>query len=149
MNTILKAIGALCIMAYITGLVSNMVEINQTQKAIRLVCTIYIISSLVVRIPNTKYLEVNNMLNYSNESVSDNTFDYIIDKTEKIVENDIEKVLDENFISYTNVNVHIHKQSEGIDISDVTIYGVSDKDQSLVLQIISSVTNEEKIIFGD
>ena len=149
MNTIFKAIGTLCIIAYITGLVSNMVEINHTQKAIRLVCAIYIISSLFIYSPKNEYREIDTTIDYNQSSVQNDTFDYIIQKTEKTVEDDIKKALDENFISYTDVKVHIYKQSEGIDISDITIYGVSDEDQNLALQSIGNVTSEEKIIFGD
>lgn len=149
MDGIFKAIGTLCIIAYITGLVSNMVEINHTQKAIRLVCAIYIISSLVIYNPKNEYREIDTVIYYDETSIQNDTFDYIIQKTEKNIEDDIKKALDKNFISYTGVKVHIYKQSEGIDISDITVYGVSDENQNLALQSIGNITSEEKIIFGD
>ena len=146
MENILKATSTLCILAYITGLVSNMVNINHTQKSIRLVCALYIISSLTFNKPsyNSDY---NYFPEIENTTIKNDAVEFVISETENSMETSIKNELTSKNISYTDVVVHIHKQSDRLEIQDICIYGTNEYDKNDAINLLSIYT--DNIIFGE
>lgn len=149
MESIFKVIGTLCITAYIVGLVSNMTEVNDTGKAVRLVCVLVILSSFLTK-GEIEEITYNNIFEtYSNVDIQMSTVEYIMESVKENIENEIKKELDEKNICYTDVFVHIYKQSNKFKIEKIIIYGVNSREKQYASEIINNIAENENIIYGD
>ena len=144
MESIHKTIGLLCITGYITGILSEFVPSGYTRKAIRLTIAVYIIASVFIPLGTTfDWLD----FQFSDtEDYSGYAENYVIEKAGNQLESTISQTLSDKNISYNQIDVHIHKQSEGLQIENIYIYGVDVNQKAAVQNILSSYGN---IIFGD
>ena len=58
----------------------------------------------------------------------------------------IAQTLKSKKISYNRIEVHIHKQSEGLQIDSINIYGVDNTQKNMVKELLSDYGN---LLFGD
>ena len=144
MNTVYKIVGSICITTYVLGLVTNLVDLNYTQKAVKLTFALYFLT--VVLIP-LKDIDVNfDEIKYATQNVQNNAEDYVIHSSEQRLENCVKQILDKENISYSDVNVHINEQSDGIYLDYIKIYGVNEKSRAKVEDILEL---QGEIIFGE
>lgn len=145
MDTVFKFTGSLCTTVYILGLLFNLTDISYTQKTIRLTIAVYIIVNILMPLKNLE-------LNFDfTDSISDSTIeisaeDYVISQAEKNMKQSIISQLNDKNISYSDISVHINKQSNSVYIDNIVFYGISDDDMQIVNQLFE---NQGTIIFGD
>ncbi|MBR4036480.1 MAG: hypothetical protein IKJ05_07110 [Oscillospiraceae bacterium] len=144
MDTLYKIIGILCVVSYITGILFNISHSAYTEKALKLTLAIYVISAITVPV---KKLEIYSYINNNEElSYSQQAADYIKNRAQKIIEDNISAKLNEKRIAYNYVDVHINEESEIFQIDNICIYGVSMDQQMLAENVLQL---DEKIVFGD
>lgn len=150
MDYIVKRIGSLCIIAYITGILLNLAPVSAVQKSVRLVGALYIITAVFVPLGNITAddFDIETVETGSVYTVRQ-SIDYIIERAAQQIENDIKHLLDEKNISYDSINAHIYKQSDMIYIDSIHVAGVKPEQQSSAAMVISAVVDKDKIIFGD
>lgn len=145
MDTVFKFTGSLCTTVYILGLLFNLTDISYTQKTIRLTIAVYIIVNILMPLKNLE-------LNFDfTDSISDSTIeisaeDYVISQAEKNMKQSIISQLNDKNISYSDISVHINKQSNSVYIDNIVFYGLADNDKQIVNQLFE---NQGTIIFGD
>ncbi len=145
MDVLLKSIGMLCTLGYVTGLLINLTPANHTQKAIRLVAVLYILSSVLYPLQSIsldfEYLDTENY------DIKTDAQDYVIEQSAYKIKNIILQRLNEKNISYTDIIVHINKQNDGLQISGISLYGIAEKEQTA--NLLQDITTADKINFGD
>ena len=145
MDTVLKFTGSLCTTVYILGLLFNLTDISYTQKTIRLTIAVYIIVNILMPLKNLE-------LNFDfTDSISDFTIeisaeDYVISQAERNMKQSIISQLNDKNISYSDISVHINKQSNSVYIDNIVFYGLADNDKQIINQLFE---NHGTIIFGD
>jgi len=144
MESLYRTIGLLCITGYITGILSEFIPSGYTRKAIRLTVVIYIITSLFI--PLEDFTGLYNFQYNDTEDYSVYAENYVIEKAAEELERTISRSLTDKNISYNQIDVHIHKQSEGLQIESIYIYGVDNIQKPYVESILASYDN---LIFGD
>ena len=148
MESIFKIIGTLCLCGYITGLLMNFTTVTYTQKAVRLVCALYIITTVIMPIGTADF-------DFSAEEFAEKSAlqqqaeEYVLSTAEDNMENDIKNLLDVKNISYTQLNVHINKQKDSLAVGSVEIYGINTSDRQKVIQLLENTVSQDKILFGD
>ena len=147
MNGLLKAAGVLCLCGYITGIVTNLIPLNQMEKSVRLVTVLYIISVVFSqKIEYSKFLYVD--LN-DRETISQSADTYVIEMAEAELENNIAEILNEKNIAYSEVSVHINKQTDKIQIDKVYIYGSDSDNYRNAKAVLSDILPQECIVQGE
>ena len=144
MSAIYKIVGSICITTYILGLVANLVDLNYTQKAVKLVFTLYFLMVILIPLKDVDF-DIGEMI-YEIQNVQTNSENYIISSTIQRIENDVKQALDKENISYSDVYVHIDKQSDGIYLDYIKICGANEGNYSDIRNVIGS---QGKIIFGE
>lgn len=145
MDTVFKFTGSLCTTVYILGLLFNLTDISYTQKTIRLTIAVYIIVNILMPLKNLE-------LNFDfTDSISDFTIeisaeDYVISQAERNMKQSIISQLNDKNISYSDISVHINKQSNSVYVDNIVFYGLADNDKQIVNQLFE---NHGTIIFGD
>ncbi len=145
MESIYKSVGILCMYAYITGIVCNLSGVNSNGKYLKLICSLYIIIvafspvsgiEFSFEYPGTVQIET-----------SDTADEYVIKQAVTNIENIICERLNKENISYSFVKVHIHKQTAGLSISQVDIYGSGNNEKDRIINLLDDITSKEKIKF--
>ena len=137
MDTVFKFTGSLCTTVYILGLLFNLTDISYTQKTIRLTIAVYIIVNILMPLKNLE-------LNFDfTDSISDSTIeisaeDYVISQAEKNMKQSIISQLNDKNISYSDISVHINKQSNSVYIDNIVFYGLADNDKQIVNQLFEN-----------
>lgn len=144
MELLYKFIGVLCLTGYISGVLSEFIPAEYTRKTIRLTVAIYIISNFFILFGNSYNLI--KIQNVDSEDYSIEAENYVIESSEKELEKFIAQTLKSKKISYNRIEVHIHKQSEGLQIDSINIYGVDDTQKNMVKELLSDYGN---LLFGD
>ncbi len=142
---IIKFIGTLSVIGYILGILYNFVDFSYTQKAIRLTAALYIITALISPLEYSDFnididslqLEV-----YSRQE----SVEFVLESAAAQLEQKIKNILDEKNIAYTDISVHINKQSEKISVDYIEIYGVLPGDKKLISGYLSDIGT---VVFGD
>ncbi len=147
MDRIIKAIGVLCMCGYITGLLVQFVPVNKTEKSIRLVVTLYIISVVLSPVSFESGYEGTVIPDIS--TVQADSSIYVIDALETETEKILSERLQEKNICYTGLNVHINKQTDKLYIDNILIYGADSENMEKARAALSDVLSSEKIISGD
>ena len=145
MNSIFKITGSLCTMVYILGLLCNLTDITYTQKTIRLTIAVYIIVSVLIPMKNMDF-DFKFSENINLADVNADIEEYVVLHAETNLRQSIINELDNKKISYSDVLVHINKQSNSVYVDSIEFYGISDNDKHLISQLFE---NEGKIIYGD
>ena len=144
MSTIYKIVGSICITTYILGLVTNLVDLNYTQKAVKLTFALYFLTVVLIPLKDVDF-DFGEM-RYEVQLIQSNAEEYIIYSAAQQIENVVEQALDNGKIAYSDVYVHIDEQSEGISLDYIKISGTSESNHSEIRDIIGS---QGKIIFGE
>ena len=145
MENLYRSAGVLCIIGYISGLMLNLVNTTQTQKAIRLVTALYIIS---VTFTGFDYVEPLKFAEIEDVVVKREAADEeIINYAAEYLCNDIENLLYEKNIDYDDVTVHINKQTGKAEISEITIYGAENESKDEILFLLSDTYKQDIIKF--
>ena len=144
MSAIYKLVGSICITTYILGLMTNLVDLNYTQKAVKLAFALYFLT--VVLIP-LKEINIDfGEIKYVTRSVQNDAGNYIISAAAQQIEKDVKNALDKENIAYSDVYVHIDEQSEYISLDYIKISGTDETNHSEIRDMIGS---QGKIIFGE
>ena len=141
-SMILKSVGAFFILCYVLGVVTTGLSLNKTEKALRIVCSLYIIFTCLTTGENLK-----------NTNMSLPATDlYSADLRQSDITNMAEenlKILNENSLSYNSVQVHIFKQNEEMKIGEVIIGGANVAEKEIIESCISPVIDDGVLIFED
>ena len=144
MELLYKFIGVLCLTGYISGVLGEFIPAEYTRKTIRLTVAIYIISNLFILFGNSyNLLKIQNV---DSEDYSIEAENYVIESSEKELGKFIAQTLKSKKISYNRIEVHIYKQSEGLQIDSINIYGVDNTQKNMVKELLSDYGN---LLFGD
>ena len=141
METIFKIIGSLCTIAYILGVLSDVLNIDYTQKAVRLTFALFLVTNVFIPLDkiDLNLLEFNIPIKESNADI------YVLQNAEQIIEKRISSQLDIKDIDYSDVDVHINKETDKVYIDYIKIYGASGE----TYQYIENMFEEGTIIFED
>ena len=144
METLQKIIGILCITGYVTGLLSEFIPAAYVNKAIRLTVALYIISNAII--PLNNLFDIFEISITESVAYSDEVEIFIIENTEKELEKKISQELDNKNISYYDVDVNIHKQSESLQIEKINVYGIADNQKAEAEKVLAYYEN---VVIGD
>lgn len=144
---ILKSVGAFFILCYVLGVVTAGLNLGKTEKALHIVCSLYIIFTCLTTGKNLQNIDLS-LPAVDLYSASRRQND-IIDMTEENLRIKIEKILNENSLSYNSVQVHIFKQNEEMKIGEVIIGGASRDEKEKIKSCISPVIDDGVLIFED
>lgn len=146
-SMILKSVGAFFILCYVLGVVTTGLSLNKTEKALRIVCSLYIIFTCLTTGEN---LKITNMSLPETDLYSvDLRQSDITNMAEENLKTKIEKILNENSLSYNSVRVHIFKQNEEMKIGEVIIGGANGAEKEIIESCISPVIDDGVLIFED
>ena len=146
-SMILKSVGAFFILCYVLGVVTTGLSLNKTEKALRIVCSLYIIFTCLTTGENLK--NTNMSLPATDLYSVDLRQSDITNMAEENLKTKIEKILDENSLSYNSVRVHIFKQNEEMKIGEVIIGGANEAEKEIIESCISPVIDDGVLIFED
>lgn len=144
---VLKSVGAFFILCYVLGVVTTGLSLNKTEKALRIVCSLYIIFTCLTTGENLKNTNMS-LLETDLYSVDLRQSD-ITNMAEENLKTKIEKILNENSLSYNSVRVHIFKQNEEMKIGEVIIGGANEAEKEIIESCISPVIDDGVLIFED
>ena len=144
---ILKSVGAFFILCYVLGVVTTGLSLNKTEKALRIVCSLYIIFTCLTTGENLK--NTNMSLPATDFYSVDLRQSDITNMAEENLKTKIEKILNENSLSYNSVQVHIFKQNEEMKIGEVIIGGANVAEKEIIESCISPVIDDGVLIFED
>lgn len=143
-ETIFKITGSLCITVYILGLLSNLVNINYTHRAIKLTFALFLITNVFVPLQNIRFdfsdFKINEETNHINSA------EKILDAASNSIEQDIKSKLDANNVTYSDIEVHINNQEDGVYLDYIKIAGANTDSHSYIRRLLE---NEGPIIFED
>lgn len=143
----LKSVGAFFILCYVLGVVTTGLSLNKTEKALRIVCSLYIIFTCLTTGENLK--NTNMSLPETDLYSVDLRQSDITNMAEENLKTKIEKILNENSLSYNSVRVHIFKQNEEMKIGEVIIGGANEAEKEIIESCISPVIDDGVLIFED
>ncbi len=146
-SMVLKSIGAFFILCYVLGVVTTGLSLNKTEKALRIVCSLYIIFTCLTTGENLK--NTNMSLPATDLYSADLRQSDITNMAEENLKTKIEKILNENSLSYNSVRVHIFKQNEEMKIGEVIIGGANEAEKEIIESCISPVIDDGVLIFED
>ena len=146
-SMILKSVGAFFILCYVLGVVTPGLSLNKTEKAFRIVCSLYIIFTCLTTGENLK--NTNMSLPATDLYSADLRQSDITNMAEENLKTKIEKILNENSLSYNSVRVHIFKQNEEMKIGEVIICGANVAEKEIIESCISPVIDDGVLIFDD
>lgn len=146
-SMILKSVGAFFILCYVLGVVTTGLSLNKTEKALRIVCSLYIIFTCLTTGENLK--NTNMSLPATDFYSVDLRQSDITNMAEENLKTKIEKILNENSLSYNSVRVHIFKQNEEMKIGEVIIGGANVAEKEIIESCISPVIDDGVLIFED
>lgn len=146
-SMILKSVGAFFILCYVLGVVTTGLSLNKTEKALRIVCSLYIIFTCLTTGENLK--NTNMSLPATDFYSVDLRQSDITNMAEENLKTKIEKILNENSLSYNSVQVHIFKQNEEMKIGEVIIGGANVAEKEIIESCISPVIDDGVLIFED
>ncbi|MBQ8603328.1 MAG: hypothetical protein IJ410_00595 [Oscillospiraceae bacterium] len=147
MNNFFRIAGVLCLCGYVTGILTYFIPINQTEKSVRLVIILYIISvafNQELNLPSFSGIDFPDETQISAEADS-----YVIEMAEENLENTVKERLSEKNISYTELDVHINKQTDKLFIDKIYIYGADNINIEKAKSALSDILSQESIISGD
>ena len=144
---VLKSVGAFFILCYVLGVVTTGLNLNKTEKALRIVCSLYIIFTCLTTGENLK--NTNMSLPEMDLYSVDLRQSDITNMAEENLKTKIEKILNENSLSYNSVRVHIFKQNEEMKIGEVIIGGANEAEKEIIESCISPVIDDGVLIFED
>lgn len=146
-SMVLKSVGAFFILCYVLGVVTTGLSLNKTEKALRIVCSLYIIFTCLTTGENLK--NTNMSLPATDFYSVDLRQSDITNMAEENLKTKIEKILNENSLSYNSVQVHIFKQNEEMKIGEVIIGGANVAEKEIIESCISPVIDDGVLIFED
>lgn len=146
-SMVLKSVGAFFILCYVLGVVTTGLSLNKTEKALRIVCSLYIIFTCLTTGENLK--NTNMSLPATDLYSADLRQSDITNMAEENLKTKIEKILNENSLSYNSVRVHIFKQNEEMKIGEVIIGGANEAEKEIIESCISPVIDDGVLIFED
>ena len=146
-SMVLKSVGAFFILCYVLGVVTTGLSLNKTEKALRIVCSLYIIFTCLTTGENLK--NTNMSLPATDLYSADLRQSDITNMAEENLKTKIEKILNENSLSYNSVQVHIFKQNEQMKIGEVIIGGANVAEKEIIESCISPVIDDGVLIFED
>ena len=146
-SMVLKSVGAFFILCYVLGVVTTVLNLNKTEKALRIVCSLYIIFTCLTTGENLK--NTNMSLPATDLYSVDLRQSDITNMAEENLKTKIEKILNENSLSYNSVRVHIFKQNEEMKIGEVIIGGANEAEKEIIESCISPVIDDGVLIFED
>ena len=146
-SMVLKSVGAFFILCYVLGVVTTGLNLNKTEKALRIVCSLYIIFTCLTTGENLK--NTNMSLPATDLYSADLRQSDITNMAEENLKTKIEKILNENSLSYNSVRVHIFKQKEEMKIGEVIIGGANEAEKEIIESCISPVIDDGVLIFED
>ena len=146
-SMILKSVGAFFILCYVLGVVTTGLSLTKTEKALRIVCSLYIIFTCLTTGENLK--NTNMSLPATDLYSVDLRQSDITNMAEENLKTKIEKILNENSLSYNSVQVHIFKQNEEMKIGEVIIGGANEAEKEIIESCISPVIDDGVLIFED
>ena len=146
-SMILKSVGAFFILCYVLGVVTTGLSLNKTEKALRIVCSLYIIFTCLTT--GEKLKNTNMSLPATDLYSVDLRQSDITNMAEENLKTKIEKILNENSLSYNSVRVHIFKQNEEMKIGEVIIGGANEAEKEIIESCISPVIDDGVLIFED
>lgn len=146
-SMVLKSVGAFFILCYVLGVVTTGLSLNKTEKALRIVCSLYIIFTCLTTGENLK--NTNMSLPAMDLYSADLRQSDITNMAEENLKTKIEKILNENSLSYNSVRVHIFKQNEEMKIGEVIIGGANEAEKEIIESCISPVIDDGVLIFED
>ena len=146
-SMILKSVGAFFILCYVLGVVTTGLSLNKTEKALRIVCSLYIIFTCLTTGENLK--NTNMSLPETDLYSVDLRQSDITNMAEENLKTKIEKILNENSLSYNSARVHIFKQNEEMKIGEVIIGGANGAEKEIIESCISPVIDDGVLIFED
>ena len=144
MEIIFKITGSLCITVYILGLLSNLVNINYTHRAIKLTFALFLITNVFLPLKNTTIDFTDLKLNEEVNTVD--LSDKIIDAATDSMEKNLKSILDTNNVTYSDLSVHINNQEDGVYVDYIRVYGADTENYSYIRSLLK---NEGQVIFGD
>ena len=146
-SMVLKSVGAFFILCYVLGVVTTGLSLSKTEKALRIVCSLYIIFTCLTTGENLK--NTNMSLPATDLYSADLRQTDITNMAEENLKTKIEKILNENSLSYNSVRVHIFKQNEEMKIGEVIIGGANGAEKEIIESCISPVIDDGVLIFED
>ena len=146
-SMVLKSVGAFFILCYVLGVVTTGLSLNKTEKALRIVCSLYTIFTCLTTGENLK--NTNMSLPATDLYSADLRQSDITNMAEENLKTKIEKILNENSLSYNSVRVHIFKQNEEMKIGEVIIGGANVAEKEIIESCISPVIDDGVLIFED
>lgn len=144
METIFKIIGSVCITTYILGLLSNLVDMNYTHRAVKLTFALYFLTAVLLPSKEIKFnIPKLDDVTYSTQTDAQ---EYVFTLASQQMEEDIKQILTSQDIDYSEVYVHINKEGSGTYIDYIKIIGVDEPKHKYVE---SNLNGYGKIIFGE
>ena len=146
MERIFEIAGRLCILGFATGIITWFIPEGKTEKILRLVVTLYIIMALFTVERSNGIFSIGNDIGKYEIPVG-NTEKYIADALAEQTKQIISEKLSEKNICYTDIDVHINKQTDKFAIDHIVVYGADNIEK--LKEELADVLSGEKIISGD
>lgn len=144
MNSLFKIAGSICITTYILGLLTNLVDLNYTQKSVKLTFALYFLTAVLIPLKDMEYnLPI---VAYMEQEYQSDAYDYIFSNVQMQVENEISNILTAENIAYTDLLVNITTDSSGTYIDCIQINGAREVDYRHIKSLLNGYG---KIIFGE
>ncbi len=147
MESVFKSVGILCICGYVSGILLNISSYNPTEKAIRLVAALYIITTIVSPIKHISFNDsfINNFSEYTEKN---DIAQFVIQEAVYSLENTTREKLDRKNISYSSVKVHIHEQGNSLNLDKIEIIGTNRRQHSQIYELLEDTVTADKINLG-
>lgn len=143
--------GIMCLLIMIVGIIKEIGSFTSTEKLIKLVAAIYIITAFF-KIINNSQLELSFNIDNKDAISIYNTEQLkadVIKETETRLEDIVKKRLDEKNISYNSLSVHILEQDNNVVIDKIVI-DCDEKYITAVRECLYDLTSENtKIVTGE
>ncbi len=148
MESVIKTIGTLCIIAFTLGVMTNLIPTAKTEKAIKTVFTIYLLFFVISLFTDTNFDIIADNIT-DNTDITIQSEDYILDKAKSNIEENIKEILQQKNIAYKDVRLHINKQTDNISVGSIEISGTDINQHSIIYNLLSDIAEKENIILGE
>ena len=146
METVYRTIGVLCVTAFVSGLLLNIVNITYMQKVVRMILVMSIISAVFFNgsKPAYKLFYKGTESGISDYEIQESE-EYVLQQAETEIENRLSDELNVKNLSYYDIEVNINKENGIVQISDITIYGAENEKD--IRTLLSDTVSRERLYF--
>ena len=151
MEDFISTIGVFCVLIFIIGLLYECGCFATTEKTIRFVVAICMVSITVKSFYNIDFTNIStsdyiNTLHYDNYEILKKE---IINTAKNNIETEIKRRLDEKNISYNYLELHILEENEDVKIDTINIVCSDEYSNDIYACLKDIISDSTKIIIGD